>query len=63
MDEPCKAPRSLNVLGDLAYTDKVYVRKPVVLLLLLLLTASGYVPGGSGTTVHKNTKHIHTLNT
>jgi hypothetical protein len=27
-----------------------------VFLLLLILTASGYVPGGSGTTVH-NTIH------
>jgi hypothetical protein len=37
----------------------------LLLLLLLLLTVSGYVPGGSGTTVHntiqytKNTKYKH----
>jgi hypothetical protein len=30
----------------------------ILLLLLLLLTASGYVPGGSGTIVHKTT-HTH----
>jgi hypothetical protein len=34
----------------------------VLLLLLLLLTASGYVPGGSGTTIH-NTIQYNTQKT
>jgi hypothetical protein len=36
----------------------------LLLLLLLLLTANEYVPGGSGTTVHKKHKirHTHTQN-
>ena len=34
--------------------------KNLLLLLLLLLIESGYVPGGSGTTIHKKQKITHT---
>ena len=54
------------VLLRIATCLKIETETAVLLLLLLLLsllTASGYVPGGSGTTVHNTIHKKHKIQT
>ena len=58
-----RSPQQHSLYGDENYCT-LRLKPSVLALLLLLLTTSGYVPGGSGTTVHKKHKitHTHTQN-